>query len=60
MALLIRWLIRSAVVSMGLTFTRLNFSCWVLVACGIGISTVIGLSLSPIGDLEGLGVVTGN
>jgi len=55
-----RWLIRSVVVFMGLTFTRLNSSRWVLVACGIGISTVIGLSLSPIGDLGGLEITVGN
>jgi len=48
------------VVFIGLTFTRLNSSRWVLVACGIGTSTIIDLSLSPIGDLEGLGVAAGN
>ena len=47
-------------VSIDLTFTYLNSSRWVLVTCGIGTSTVTGLSLSPIGDLEGLEVATGN
>jgi len=45
---------------MGLTFIYLNFFHWVLVTCRIGISTIIGLSLSFIGDLKGLGVATGN
>ena len=60
MVLLIRWLIRSVVVFIGLISIYLNSFCWVLVVCGIGTFTVIGLSLSLIGDLEGLGVVTGN
>jgi len=47
-------------VFMGLTSTYLNSSRWILVAYKIGISTVIGLSLSFIGDLGGLEVIMGN
>ena len=60
MALLTRWLIKSAIVFIGLISTYSNSSRWVLIAYRIGISTVTGLSLSPIGDLKGLGVAIGN
>ena len=45
---------------MGLISTYSNSFRWVFVTYRIGISTVIGLSLSPIGDLEGLEVAMGN
>ena len=47
-------------VFIGLTSTCLNSFYWVLIACRIGIFTIIGLSLSLIGDLGGLEVTIGN
>ena len=40
-------------VSIDLTFIRLNSSCWVLVVCGIGTSIIISLNPVPTKDLKG-------